>query len=87
VRVSCKLPRWNALALALPFTQPAAYGLGKSGWVSASIPDDVDVPVEMFKAWIEESYRAQAPRKLVAALDGAAPPAARKRAPARRRRR
>ena len=30
----------------------------------------MDVPVAMFKAWIEESYRAQAPKKLVAALDG-----------------
>jgi hypothetical protein len=30
----------------------------------------------MLKAWIDESYRAQAPKKLVAALDGvrAAPP-------------
>jgi predicted DNA-binding protein (MmcQ/YjbR family) len=70
--VSCKLPRSNAMALALPFTQPTGYGLGKSGWVSATIPDGMEVPVDMFKAWIEESYRAQAPKKLVAALDAGA---------------
>ena len=33
--ISCKLPSSNAIALALPFTRPAEYGLGKSGWVSA----------------------------------------------------
>ena len=58
------------VALMLPFVQPAAYGLGKSGWVaadfSAHAPD-----VDMLKAWIDESYRAQAPKKLVATLDGA----------------
>ena len=74
--VSCKLPRSNALALALPFTEPTSYGLGKSGWVSATFPDDGEIPVDMLKAWIDESYRAQAPKRLVAALDaGAATPA------------
>lgn len=69
--ISCKLPQSNAIALMLPFTQPTEYGLGKSGWVSAKpAPDQIDV--DMFKAWIDESYRAQAPKKLIAELDGAA---------------
>jgi len=68
-RISCKLPHSNALALALPFTEPAPYGLGRSGWVSAKLPTGAAIPVAMFKAWIEESYRAQAPKKLSAALD------------------
>jgi hypothetical protein len=52
----------------LPFTEPTAYGLGKSGWVSARIPEPQAIPVGVFKAWIDESYRAQAPKKLVASL-------------------
>jgi predicted DNA-binding protein (MmcQ/YjbR family) len=66
--ISCKLPQSNAIALALPFTKPAEYGLGKSGWVKASFELGQKPPVELFKAWIDESYRAQAPKKLVAAL-------------------
>ena len=66
--ISCKLPHSNALALALPFTEPTAYALGRSGWVSARVPAGEPLPLEIFKAWIDESYRAQAPKKLVAAL-------------------
>jgi len=46
--------------------QPTGYGLGKSGWVTASWPDGVDDPMPMFRAWIDESYRAQAPKRLSA---------------------
>ena len=56
----------------LPFTKPTGYGLGKSGWVSASFPDG-QIPVDMLKEWIDESYRAQAPKKLIAQLDGKSP--------------
>ena len=72
--ISCKLPRSSGEALMLPFTEPAGYGLGKSGWVSARFALDEDPPVQLLKEWIDESYRAQAPKKLVAQLDGAAPP-------------
>jgi hypothetical protein len=78
------------VALMLPFTKPTGYGLGKSGWVSASFADGDDPPVEMLKEWIDESYRAQAPKKLVktlAPLGGAAATAAKKpRKPAAKRR-
>ena len=67
--ISCKLPKSSHMALMLPHTQPTPYGLGKSGWVSAEFPDG-KLPVEMLKAWIEESYRAQAPKKFVKQLDG-----------------
>ncbi|MDB4935386.1 MAG: DifB protein [Labilithrix sp.] len=66
-KISCKLPESAADALMLPNTTPTGYGLGKSGWVSASFPDG-DVPVGLLKEWIDESYRAQAPKKLVASL-------------------
>jgi predicted DNA-binding protein (MmcQ/YjbR family) len=64
--ISCKLPQSSSVALMLPFVKPAAYGLGKSGWVAATFPNDP--PVEMLKAWIDESYRAQAPKSLVKQL-------------------
>jgi predicted DNA-binding protein (MmcQ/YjbR family) len=77
--ISCKLPRSSAIALMLPFVKPAGYGLGKSGWVAASPPAGEPVPVELFKEWIDESYHAQAPKRLVAQLAGAsATPPARK---------
>jgi hypothetical protein len=63
--ISCKLPHSNAVALMLPFTEPTGYGLGKSGWVSAKFPAGKKLPVDLLKAWIDESYRAQAPKKLV----------------------
>jgi len=68
--VSCKLPHSSAAALLLPFVKPTAYGLGKSGWVTARFAAGEKIPVEMLKAWIDESYRAQAPKKLIALLDG-----------------
>lgn len=74
--ISCKLPDSSHIALLLPYATPTGYGLGKSGWVSAKIPDGEPVPLDLFRAWIDESYRAQAPKKLIAELDGAAPKAA-----------
>jgi predicted DNA-binding protein (MmcQ/YjbR family) len=69
--ISCKLPQSHVAALTLPFAKPTGYGLGKSGWVSATFPDETP-PIEMLKEWIDESYRAQAPKKLVAELDASA---------------
>mgnify|MGYP005815629601 CR=1 FL=1 len=71
--ISCKLPDSSFAALMLPFTKPTPYGLGKSGWVNAKIGEGEAVPVEMFKAWIDESYRAQAPKTLVKQLDASSP--------------
>src|SRR5689334_2522883 len=53
--ISCKLPHSGDTALMLPFCSPTPYGLGKSGWVSAKFPEDKALPVDMLKAWIEES--------------------------------
>ena len=67
--LSCKLPYTGYEALQLPFAEPTGYGLGKSGWVSFN-PTEHQIPsVDRLKAWIEESYRAQAPRRLVKELD------------------
>jgi predicted DNA-binding protein (MmcQ/YjbR family) len=69
-KISCKLPQSNAAALMLPFATPTGYGLGKSGWVSAQFPEGQIPPKSLLKEWIDESYRAQAPKKLVASLAG-----------------
>ena len=69
--ISCKLPQSCSVALMLPFTEPTGYGLGTSGWVSANFPEGKPLPIEMLKMWIDESYRAQAPKKLVASLGAA----------------
>src|SRR6186713_2377166 len=74
-KVSCKLPHSSDVALMLPFTEPTAYGLGKSGWVSAKFAPTETPPVALLKAWIDESYRAQAPKKLVATLASFGDPA------------
>ena len=66
--ISCKLPQSWSQALKLPYTKPTAYGLGKSSWVTASFDEGDTIPVEMLKDWIDESYRAQAPKKLSAAV-------------------
>ena len=66
--MSTKLPDTAAAALSLPFTSPTGYGLGKSGWVSAMFTPGEQPPVELLKMWIQESYQAVAPKKLVALL-------------------
>src|SRR5436309_5307425 len=45
--LSVKLPNSREDALALPFTEPTHYGLGKSGWGD-------DVPVGVLRDWLDE---------------------------------
>lgn len=78
--LSCKLPQTSNMALLLPFAEPTGYGLAKAGWVSARFEPGSKPPVELLKEWIDESYRAVAPAKLLKETAGP-PPAAR---PARR---
>jgi predicted DNA-binding protein (MmcQ/YjbR family) len=66
--VSLKLPESGVLALELPFAEPTGYGLGKSGWVSAKWSAGKDVPLALVGEWLDESYRAIAPKKLSAAM-------------------
>lgn len=66
--ISCKLPLTGQMALTLPFTNPTGYGLGKSGWVTATFDPKQAPPLDLLEDWIDESYRAQAPKKLVATL-------------------
>jgi predicted DNA-binding protein (MmcQ/YjbR family) len=66
--LSVKLPGSATLALDLPFATPTGYGLGKSGWVTARFPPRAKPPLALLKQWIDESYRAVAPKRLVAQL-------------------
>ena len=65
--VTVKLPNSSMMALTLPFASATGYGLGKSGWVSSTFAADDDVPTALICEWIDESFRAIAPKKLVAA--------------------
>jgi predicted DNA-binding protein (MmcQ/YjbR family) len=57
------------MALTLPFVKPSGYGLARTGWVTARYAPRQKPDVAMLKGWIEQSYRAVAPKKLAAALD------------------
>jgi predicted DNA-binding protein (MmcQ/YjbR family) len=68
--LSLKLPFSRSLALDLPGAEPTEYGLGKSGWVSLRFDDDDALPpTELLESWLDESYRAQAPKKLLAKFE------------------
>lgn len=71
--VTVKLPSSGLIALGLPFCSPTGYGLGKSGWVTAKFTGKDKPPLEMLRKWIDESYRAVAPKQLVAKLDAPLP--------------
>src|SRR5215217_3331719 len=64
VSFSVKLPKSAAEALELPNVEPTSYGLGRHGWVTATVDASRDTPFETFEAWLAESYRAVAPKKL-----------------------
>lgn len=68
---SVKLPESGRYALLQPYAEPTGYGLGKSGWVTVRYKLMQEPPVDLFMGWIEESYRAIAPKKLRAQLDHA----------------
>jgi hypothetical protein len=68
-----KLPQSQPLALAQAHVTPMRYGLGKAGWITGQFPQDDLPPLPMLSAWLDESYRAVAPKRLAAALAGYSP--------------
>jgi predicted DNA-binding protein (MmcQ/YjbR family) len=82
--LSVKLPESGQDALDLPFAKPTGYGLGKSGWVTATFESGDDPPLEILKGWIRESYRAVAPKRLVTGLEDPGPETPRRRPRSRR---
>ena len=69
VSLSVKLPHSGADVLDLPLAEPMGYGMGKHGWVTLLIMRDDQLPLQLLEAWIDESYRAVAPKRLLAELD------------------
>lgn len=65
--ISVKLPVSREEALAVG-GKPTGYGLGKAGWVSLSWSPGGEVPLDLVLEWIEESYRAVAPKALARQL-------------------
>jgi predicted DNA-binding protein (MmcQ/YjbR family) len=72
LKLSVKLPSSRDMAVDLPFAEPTGYGLGKSGWVTAHFTRTTGIPMKLLRAWIDESYRAVAPKRLVKTLGGEA---------------
>lgn len=85
---SVKLPESQDFALILPNTQPTGYGLGKSGWITVRFRSSEKPPMDIIEEWIDESYRAVAPKKLIKQLNRASTendPASVKRNPGRKK--
>ncbi|MDG3440046.1 MmcQ/YjbR family DNA-binding protein [Nitrospirillum amazonense] len=70
--VTVKLPRSGPFALDMANCAPTGYGLGRAGWITATFGVGEDVPLDLLRAWIKESYQAVAPKKLGARLDAQA---------------
>jgi predicted DNA-binding protein (MmcQ/YjbR family) len=68
--ISVKLPESADFALGMDWTEPTGYGMGRHGWVSATFTKGAKVPLDLLCDWVDESYRAIAPKKLIAELDG-----------------
>jgi len=90
VSLSVKLPNSADAVLSFGFAEPTGYGLGKSGWVTARFQNSGDVPMELVRDWLDESFGAIAPKKLLGTVEKATKPAATtasaaKRAPAKKK--
>ncbi|MFF4029210.1 MmcQ/YjbR family DNA-binding protein [Streptomyces sviceus] len=69
VTVKLKDEAAHAHALASPGAEPAGYGLGKAGWVRVPLAEQGAPAADLLCDWVEESYRAIAPKRLIAELD------------------
>lgn len=73
---SMKLPFRQDEALTMKDAEPTGYGMGKSGWVTFTFSAKAKPPMAKLVDYLDESWRAVAPKKLSAAFG---PPAAAKR--------
>jgi len=67
--MTVKLPDSRDHALSYPEAFPTRYGLGKHGWVTLFVDRVPDEERELLIDFVEESYRAVAPKVLVKRLD------------------
>ena len=66
LHATVKLPSSGRAVLQRPDAAPTHYGMGKHGWVSLTFSDEKKVPLDELRAWLDESFRAVAPKKLAA---------------------
>jgi predicted DNA-binding protein (MmcQ/YjbR family) len=69
--ISVKLPASSDFALTLPGCERTGHGLGRAGWVTVRCAPGEEPGIDLLEDWIDESYRAVAPKRLVAALEAA----------------
>jgi predicted DNA-binding protein (MmcQ/YjbR family) len=69
--LTVKVPGSYDAAMSLPWARNPGYRMDRGHWVWLQPPDDA--PLDMLTEWIVESYRAVAPKKLIAQLGDAAP--------------
>ena len=78
--LTCKLPDSSEAATTMfSWAEPTGYGLGNSGWVTARFETSQDVPVDLLREWIDESYTAVAPKRGLKEVSPARKPAAKRR--------
>ena len=62
-----KLRESHEEASAMGWAVDPGYGLGRGGWLTVTAPEGA--PIELLQAWVLESYRAIAPKRLLARVD------------------
>ncbi len=67
--ITTKLPESRDHALSYPEAFPTRYGLGKHGWVTIFVDTVPTEERDVLFDFVEESYRAVAPKTLVKRLD------------------
>lgn len=72
---SLKLPFRNEEALKMKGAEPTGYGMAKSGWVTFAYGPKAKAPMGKLEDYLDESWRAVAPKKMSEAF---APPQAKK---------
>jgi predicted DNA-binding protein (MmcQ/YjbR family) len=67
--LTVKLPESGDHGLSYPDAMPTRYGLGKHGWVTIYVDTVPAAERDVLFDFVEESYRAVAPKTLVKRLD------------------
>ena len=69
--MTVKLPVSRDFAETFDWAEPAGYGLGRSGWITARFGTEDEIDLDLLKRWMAESFRAVALKKLGAQLPAA----------------
>ncbi len=66
ISLSLKLPFRHEEALTMKGAERTGYGLGRAGWVTFTYAKTAKLPLAKLSDYLDESWRAAAPRKLSA---------------------